>query len=155
MQCINCLHCLWKQYKKMLIYSAFGKYSDPLTFSTFCSFPLMSPTSPTWRTYCFPGNRPKSLSFAWREDRENEDGGRAAFWEFEGDRTNMQTLENKIDDLRGRLNYQRDIKTVISYASWSRGWMTTLSTYSWLVIRCIGRIELLLIWQGVADNVYL
>jgi hypothetical protein len=53
----------------------------------------------------------------------------------------VQSLEYKWDKLKARISYQRILKTVISYVSQSRGWTTTLRTYSWWVIHFIVRTE--------------
>ena len=52
---------------------------------------------------------------------------------------NVQSLDNQVDELQAPIS--GSLKTVISYASPSRGWTTTWITYSWRVIHCIDRIE--------------
>ena len=104
-------------------------------------FPL---ASPTWRIYCFYRNRPKSPSFAWREEGHEGDRGQAAIWEFVGERVNphchlsyWSTCNHwKIKSM----TYEPNL-TLKTYVSPSRGWTTTWRTYSWRVLHCIGRIE--------------
>ena len=68
----------------------------------------------------------------------------------------VQSLENNLDELRLRLSFRWDIKTVISYVSPSHGWTTTQIIYSWLDLLCIGRAERLsLVRRGVVVFVYL
>ena len=76
-------------------------------------FSLMSPTR---RIYCFSETRPKSLSFAWRKDGNT--GGRRSECLVRIRRrvgnvplqfvllANVQSLENKLDDLHSRLSYR-------------------------------------------------
>jgi hypothetical protein len=65
---------------------------------------------------------------------------------------NVQSLENKLDELRYPTN--GTFKTVISCVSQSRGW--TMKIYIWLCFPCIGRTEQLsLVRWRVGVCVYL
>ena len=69
---------------------------------------------------------------------------------------NVQSLENKLDELCSRPFYQRILKPIISHVSPSRGWTTTWIIRSLLVFPCFGKREQLPpVRQGVVVSVYL
>ena len=67
---------------------------------------------------------------------------------------NIQSLDNKIDELRSRIPYEGDIKNC-NVLSFTESWLNDDITYSWQVLRCISKIEQPpLVRQGVAVYVY-
>ena len=87
-------------------------------------------TSLTRRIYCFLETRPKSQSFTWRKDWEKEVGGQGVRIRRRVSKppllsvllANVQSLENKLDDLRLRLSYQRDIENC-SILCFTKSWL--------------------------------
>jgi hypothetical protein len=53
---------------------------------------------------------------------------------------NVQSLENKLEELCSRLSYQRDIK-YCNILCFTEPWLNDNTIYSWLGFPCIGRTE--------------